>query len=108
MIEYINGLEAAGIDTYIGGDNDNDGFYFDYNKKNKIVITNTEDNPIIGLTTGTGTKIDPYLISSEEDWKKATSMLNNTTYYFKLTKDLDFSNKKFICLEVKQFHSMEY
>ena len=95
MIEDINGLEAAGIDTYIGGDNDSDGFYFDYNKKNKIVITNTEDNPIIGLTTGTGTKIDPYLISSEEDWKKATSMLNNTTYYFKLTKDLDFSNKKF-------------
>mgnify|MGYP000392974380 CR=1 FL=1 len=95
MIEDINGLEAAGIDTYIGGDNDSDGFYFDYNKKNKIVITNTEDNPIIGLTTGTGTKIDPYLISSEEDWKKATSMLNNTTYYFKLTKNLDFSNKKF-------------
>ena len=95
MIEDINGLEAAGIDTYIGGDNDSDGFYFDYNKKNKIVITNTEDNPIIGLTTGTGTKIDPYIISSEEDWKKATSMLNNTTYYFKLTKNLDFSNKKF-------------
>ena len=95
MIEDINGLEAAGIDTYIGGDNDSDGFYFDYNKKNKIVITNTEDNPIIGLTTGTGTKIDPYIISSEEDWKKATSMINNTTYYFKLTKNLDFSNKKF-------------
>ena len=95
MIEDINGLEAAGIDTYIGGDNDSDGFYFDYNKKNKIVITNTEDNPIIGLTTGTGTKIDPYLISSEEDWKKATSMISNTIYYFKLTKDLDFSNKKF-------------
>lgn len=95
MIEDINGLEAAGIDTYIGGDNDSDGFYFDYNKKNKIVITNTEDNPIIGLTTGTGTKIDPYIISSEEDWKKATAMINNTTYYFKLTKDLDFSNKKF-------------
>ena len=95
MIEDINGLEAAGIDTYIGGDNDSDGFYFDYNKKNKIVITNTEDNPIIGLTTGTGTKIDPYIISNEEDWKKATAMLTNTTYYFKLTKDLDFSNKKF-------------
>ena len=93
MIEDINGLEAAGIDTYIGGDNDSDGFYFDY--KNKIVIKNTEDNPIIGLTTGTGTKIDPYIISSEEDWKKATAMINNTTYYFKLTKDLDFSNKKF-------------
>ena len=101
MIEDINGLEAAGIDTYIGGDNDSDGFYFDYNKKNKIVITNTEDNPIIGLTTGTGTKIDPYIISSEEDWKKATSMINNTTYYFKLTKDLDFSNKKFYMLGSK-------
>ena len=95
MIEDINGLEAAGIDTYVGGDNDSDGFYFDYNKKNKIIITNTEDNPIIGLTIGTGTKIDPYIISSEEDWKKATAMINNTTYYFKLTKDLDFSNKKF-------------
>ena len=101
MIEDINGLEAAGIDTYIGGDNDSDGFYYDYNKKNKIIITNTEDNPIIGLTIGTGTKIDPYIISSEEDWKKATSMINNTTYYFKLTKDLDFSNKKFYMLGSK-------
>ena len=101
MIEDINGLESAGIDTYIGGDNDSDGFYFDYNKKNKIIITNTEDNPIVGLTNGTGTKIDPYIISSEEDWKKATSMLNNTTYYFKLTKDLDFSNKKFYMLGSK-------
>ncbi len=95
MLEDINGLEAAGIDTYVGGDNDNDGFYFDYNKKNKIVIKNVEDNPILGLTNGTGTKIDPYIISNEEDWKKATAMLTNTTYYFKLTKDLDFSNKKF-------------
>ena len=101
MIEDINGLEAAGIDTYVGGDNDSDGFYFDYNKKNKIIITNTEDNPIIGLTIGTGTKIDPYIISSEEDWKKATAMINNTTYYFKLTKDLDFSNKKFYMLGSK-------
>ena len=101
MIEDINGLEAAGIDTYVGGDNDSDGFYFDYNKKNKIIITNTEDNPIIGLTIGTGTKIDPYIISSEEDWKKATSMINNTKYYFKLTKDLDFSNKKFYMLGSK-------
>ena len=95
MVEDINGLEAAGIDTYVGGDNDSDGFYFDYNKKNKIVITNTEDNPIVGLTNGTGTKENPYLISSEEDWKKATAMINNTTYYFKITKDLDFSSKKF-------------
>ena len=101
MIEDINGLEAAGIDTYVGGDNDSDGFYFDYNKKNKIIITNTEDNPIIGLTTGTGTKIDPYIISSEEDWKKATAMINNTTYYFKIMKDLDFSNKKFYMLGSK-------
>ena len=95
MLEDINGLEAAGIDTYIGGDNDNDGFYFDYNKKNKIVIKNVEDDPILELTNGTGTKIEPYIISNEEDWKKATAMITNTTYYFKLTKDLDFSNKKF-------------
>ena len=101
MLEDINGLEAAGIDTYVGGDNDNDGFYFDYNKKNKIVIKNVEDNPILGLTNGTGTKIDPYIISNEEDWKKATAMLTNTTYYFKLTKDLDFSNKKFYMLGSK-------
>ena len=79
MLEDINGLEAAGIDTYIGGDNDGSGYYFDYNDQNKIVIKNTEDNPIVQLENGTGTKIDPYLISSEEDWKKATSMISNTT-----------------------------
>ena len=95
MLEDINGLEAAGIDTFIGGDNDNSGYYFDYNDQNKIVITNTEDNPIVGLTNGIGTKDDPYLISNEEEWKKATSMINNTTYYFKLTKNLDFLDKKF-------------
>ena len=38
MLEDINGLEAAGIDTYIGGDNDGSGYYFDYNDQNKIVI----------------------------------------------------------------------
>lgn len=101
MLEDINGLEAAGIDTYVGGDNDNDGFYFDYNKKNKIVIKNVEDNPILGLTNGTGTKIDPYIISNEEDWKKASATSTTSDTYFKLTKDLDFSNKKFYMLGSK-------
>ena len=101
MIEDINGLEAAGIDTYIGGDNDSDGFYFDYNKKNKIVITTVEDNPIVQLENGTGTKEDPYLISSEEDWKKASATSTTSDTYFKLTKDLDFSNKKFYMLGSK-------
>ena len=32
MLEDINGLEAAGMDTFIGGDNDNSGYYFDYNE----------------------------------------------------------------------------
>ena len=101
MLEDINGLEAAGIDTYIGGDNDGSGYYFDYNDQNKIVIKNTEDNPIVQLENGTGTKENPYLISSEEDWKKASATSTTSDTYFKLTKDLDFSNKKFYMLGSK-------
>ena len=100
-INDINTYEVAGIDTYIGGDNDNTGYYFDYNDQNKIVIKNTEDNPIAHLTIGTGTKEDPYLISNEEDWKKASATPTTSDTYFKLTKDLDFLNKKFYMLGSK-------
>ncbi len=100
-INDINTYEVAGIDTYIGGDNDNTGYYFDYNNQNKIVIKNTEDNPIVQLENGTGTKENPYLISSEEDWKKASATSTTSDTYFKLTKDLDFSNKKFYMLGSK-------
>ena len=100
-INDINSYEVAGIDTYIGGDNDNTGYYFDYNDQNKIVITTVEDNPIVQLENGTGTKEDPYLISSEEDWKKASATSTTSDTYFKLTKDLDFSNKKFYMLGSK-------
>ena len=100
-INDINTYEVAGIDTYIGGDNDNTGYYFDYNDQNKIVITTVEDNPIVQLENGTGTKEDPYLISSEEDWKKASATSTTSDTYFKLTKDLDFSNKKFYMLGSK-------
>ena len=37
----INGYDKV-IDTYLGGDNDDSGYYFDYNDENKIVVKSSK------------------------------------------------------------------
>ena len=93
----INGYETI-IDTYIGGDDDNSGYYFDYDKSGKLVIKSTEKDPIEFKLKGNGTKSDPYLIGSYEDWKMATIKADQVGAYFKITKDIDFTGKKFYML----------
>ena len=90
----INAYETY-IDTYIGGDNDKSGYYFDYNSKGELVIKSTEKDPIEFKLTGSGTESDPYLVGSYDDWKMATTKVNAV---FKLTNDIDFSGKKFYML----------
>ena len=96
-LNNINAYESV-IDTYIGGDNDDSGYYFDYNTKGEIVIKNIEKNPIDFKLKGSGTEKDPYLIGSYEDWKMATIKANQEGIVFKITKDIDFTNKRFYML----------
>ena len=86
------------VDTYIGGDDDDSGYYFDYDKNGKLVIKSTEKDPIEFKLKGSGTESDPYLIGSYEDWKMATIKADQVGAYFKITKDIDFTGKKFYML----------
>ena len=97
----INAYEGA-IDTYIGGDDDDSGYYFDYNSKGELVIKSTEKDPIEFKLKGSGTESDPYLIGSYEDWKMATIKADQVGVYFKLTKDIDFTGKPFYMLGSNQ------
>ena len=80
------------IDTYIGGDNDTDGYYFDYDSNNKIVLYSTNNNPILAPRKGAGDVDNPYLIRNMEDFKRATATIDSTAHYYSITSDLDFGN----------------
>ena len=85
------------IDTWLGGDNDGSGYYFDYESEtsNKIVLRSTEKYPINTIfEKGSGTKEDPYLIYNENDMKKIAAMPTEQNYY-KLMSDIDYSNKHY-------------
>ena len=96
-IESINGLESI-VDTWIGGDDDDSGYYFDYNNKGELVIKSTEKDPITFNLKGSGTEEDPYLIGSYQEWKEATTKADLLGVVFKLTNDIDFSGKNFYML----------
>ncbi len=91
----INFYEAAGLDTWIGGDNNSTGYYFDYDDKGEIILKSVEKNPMDINLKGQGTKEEPYLIENEKDWKTATLQLNKV---YKIKNDLNFSNNKFYML----------
>ena len=85
------------IDTWLGGDNDDSGYYFDYESEtsNKIVLRSTEKYPIdTTFEKGSGTKEDPYLIYNENDMKKIAAMPTEQNYY-KLMNDIDYNNKHY-------------
>ena len=86
----LNNADDA-IDTYIGGDNNEDKYYFDYDSNNKIVLHSTKENPIVE-PSGEGTSEDPYIISDINEWKKATATIDSTPHYYSITNDLDFGN----------------
>ena len=91
---YDTPNNASIIDTYLGGDNDSSGYYFDYNKNGKLVIKSTKKDPLDYTLQGEGTKEDPYLIYTYEDYKKIALMPTEANYY-KLMADIDFTNKKY-------------
>ena len=85
----------AYIDTYIGGDNDSNGYYFEYDNNKNIIIKSTKESPIEFSLQGQGTESNPYLISNENEWNKASMHSSENDACFKITNDLDFSNKQF-------------
>ena len=91
----INFYEAIGFDTWIGGDDNNNGVYFDYDKSGKIVLRSTIDNPLPeSIDTVLEKSGDYYLIKNEKDWKQAV-VFSDGTSKFKLTNNLDFKKNKF-------------
>ena len=82
------------IDTWLGGDNDDSGYYFDYESKtsNKIVLRSNSINT--KFEKGSGTKENPYLIYNAEDMKKIAAMPTEQNYY-KLMNDIDYNNKHY-------------
>ena len=89
----INFYEEAGLDTWIGGDNDSTGYYFDYSGDD-IVLKSTKDNPITFNLKGLGTEADPYLINSVKDFKEVAG-IQFTGKVYKLMNDIDFNGQKF-------------
>ena len=89
LLSDLNVLETTGLDTYIGGDNDGDGYYFDYNSSGEIVIKVASD--AVFSLSGTGTALDPYLIANDSDLKQVSLRPTST---FKLTNSIDLTGKK--------------
>ena len=94
--EMLNGYDNA-IDTWIGGDNDSSGYYFDYDENNKLIVKSVERDPITFTLKGEGTEEKPYLINNYQQWKEATTKIKQDVY-FKLNTDIDFSNKPYYAM----------
>ena len=92
----INMYEYAGLDTWIGGDNNSTGYYFDYenDNSNNIVLKSVKKNPITFNLAGEGTKENPYLIRNIKDWKMVAGVPNREVYY-KVSNDIDLSSGQF-------------
>ena len=92
----INFYEYAGLDTYMGGDNDSTGYYFDYESdtSNNIILKSVKKNPITFTLGGEGTKENPYLIRNMTEWKMVSGMPNREVYY-KIPNDIDLNSGQF-------------
>ena len=92
----INTYENSGLDTWIGGDNNSTGYYFDYenDNSNNIVLKSVKKDPITFTLAGEGTKSNPYLIRNMKEWKMVAGMPNRDVYY-KISNDIDLSSEHF-------------
>jgi hypothetical protein len=93
-INNINLAETA-LDTYIGGDNDGNGYYWDYDASGNVVRKRTSDNPLTFSLAGAGTSADPYLIGSYEDLRQASLKPSSS---FRLTADIDLLGQRYYML----------
>ena len=90
-LNNINFAELA-LDTYIGGDNDGDGYYWDYDTSYNVVRKSVAEYPLTFSLSGAGTTADPYLIYDYTDLKQA-SLKNGSSY--KLMADINLSGQHY-------------
>ena len=92
MLTYYNKY----LDTIYGGDNDSDGYYFNYNNSGALLVYSIKRFPIESILKGSGTVDDPYLISSVNEFNNAAITLagDKINAVYSLTNDIDFSDKK--------------
>jgi len=83
------GLIDDAIDTYIGGDNNGDGYYYDYDSNGQLNVFSAKNGELDIKLSGKGTTDKPYIINSISDLKQLSYSLDKV---YKLNKDLDFSN----------------
>lgn len=99
-IEGIKSISIAEqvLDTYIGLDNNNDGYYFDYNEFGEIDLYDIEEKPLLITMTGNGTEISPFIINSYDDLKQVSYDLSKV---YSLNSDIDFENKNILMISSK-------
>ena len=83
------------LDTIIGGDTDEDGYYFDVDDEVDGIVLYSGDVIPTRPPKGAGTEENPYIIKTIKDWNRATTTLDDTPHYYSLAGDLDFTDKKF-------------
>jgi type II secretory pathway pseudopilin PulG len=93
----LNGIAAYDmvLDTYIGGDNDGDGYYYDFDRSGNIELYKLSDKPLRITMNGTGTEGDEYIITSYEELKQVAYAPDK---HYKLDTDIDFDNNKQLML----------
>ena len=98
--EMLNVYDKV-LDTYIGGDTDESGYYFDYENEtsSNIVLKSTAKNPIKFTLKGKGTESDPYIIDSVQRYKEASTLAGSeNSYKLKITENLDFADRHYYAL----------
>ena len=91
-INYYNEF----IDTIINGDNDGNGYYYDYNEIGELAVKSVKREPItINLKQN---ESGEYLIYTNEDLKDAAKMTASSSTVYRLMNDLDFKNDKYYML----------
>ena len=95
--EYINNMSLYDyyLDTYLGGDNDTNGFYFDHNASGEFVLRNTSVTPIDADSKLTKDGSGVYLIYTAEDFKEMSVLSTVITNRFKLMNDIDFAETQY-------------
>ena len=97
-IENIGTLERV-LDTYVGGDNDSDGYYYDNDETGHVIVRSTLRNPLTITMTGSGTSESPYLITNYNQLKEAAY---DVSKYYRLNADINMQGKNPIMLSSYQ------
>lgn len=74
------------LDTYIGGNDNDDKYYYDYDRTGNITLYNIDNKPLDIKSENECTQESPCLIENYSDLKK---IAYNQTKHFKLNSDID-------------------